>query len=110
VFETGLGFTSIIGFHLGKFVGSVDGFVVEDAVEFKGEFQGRDEDVEFTIDGVSAVEVEFEGGIEDRELLLKPSFEFGNTGAFGFMGIVVFSGTRLTAKVVLGLFDLCGCL
>ena len=64
MFEAGLRFAVVIGLHGCEFVRAVDWFVVEDAVEFKGEFERRNIDVEFTVNGIFAVEVKFERGVE----------------------------------------------
>jgi len=73
---------------------------VEDAVEFEGELERRDEDVEFAIDGVGAVEVEIKIGIEPWEFLGEPAFQFGDSGAFGLVGVVPSSGACVRAKLV----------
>ena len=46
-FKTGLELSFVIGLDGGEFFFPEDGFVVEDAIEFKCEPEGRDEDVEF---------------------------------------------------------------
>jgi len=59
VFETGLCFSRVIGLYRCEFVFAVNGFIVKDAIQFKGEFEGWNEDVKFTIDGIFTVEMEF---------------------------------------------------
>lgn len=66
---------------------------MEDAIQLEGEFERRDEDVEFGIDGVGVVEGKDEAWEKERELGLKPAFEFRDTSALGFMGVVPFGGT-----------------
>lgn len=69
-FDTGLCFAGIVSLDGCEFFRSIDRFVVKDAVEFKGKTEMWYEDVEFSIDGVFPVEMEFDGRIENRELLL----------------------------------------
>ena len=106
VFGTGEHLAVVIGLHGCEFVRAVDWFVVEDAVEFKGEFERRNIDVEFTVNGIFAVEVKFERGVESGKFGGEPDFEFGDAGALGLMGVIVFGGTGLTTEMVLGLFEL----
>jgi len=105
VFETSLGFTSVIGLDGSKFVGTIDGFVVKDAIQLEGEFERRNVDVEFAVDGVFAVKVEFEGWVKDGQVELKPFFEFRNTSSMCFVGVVPFGRTGFTAKVIGGFLD-----
>ncbi len=99
-FKAGLGFAVVVVLNGSKFVFAVDGFVVEDTIQLEGEFERRDVDVEFSIDGVFTVEVEIKCRVELGKLVLKPSFEFGDTSAFSFMCIGVLCSTRLTTEVV----------
>jgi hypothetical protein len=66
----------VIGLHGGEFFRAVDWLIVKDAVQLKGELQRRDVDVEFSVDGVLAVEVKFKVREKKDELFGKPAFEF----------------------------------
>ena len=78
---------------------------MKDAIQLEGELETWNVDVEFSIDGVSAVEVKLDGGIKERELFLEPAFEFGDTSTFGLVGIVPLGSTGFSTEVVLGLFE-----
>jgi hypothetical protein len=66
----------VVGLHPSELFGTVDGFIVEDAVQLKGESQRRDVDVEFAVDGVLAVEVKVKRREKKDELFGEPAFEF----------------------------------
>ncbi len=42
-----------------KFVGSMNGLVVEDTIELEGKFEGRDIDIKLGFDSILAVELNF---------------------------------------------------
>jgi hypothetical protein len=79
---------------------------MEDAIQFKSEFEAWKEDVEFSIDGVFSVEVEFEVWVKSGEGLRQPDFEFGDAGSFCFVGIMPCAGAGFRAEVVFCSFDL----
>lgn len=64
MFKTCLCFPCVIGLYGCKFFRSIDGFIMEDTIEFKGKFERRDVDVEFAVDGVFAVEVKLKGRVK----------------------------------------------
>jgi hypothetical protein len=61
---TGKHLTMVVGSNGCELLFAEDGFVVEDAIQLEGKFERRDVDVEFDIDCISAVEMEFERWIE----------------------------------------------
>lgn len=67
--------TLIVVLDLGQLVGAEDGLVVEEPIEFKGELERWDVDVEFCIDSILPIEVELQRRIQDRKLLFQPHFQ-----------------------------------
>ena len=98
---TGREFATVIGLNRIEFVLTVDGLIVEDSIEFKGKPKGWDEDVQFGLDGILSVEVDFKAWIEGRELFFEPFFQLGTTGSVLFVSIVPFGGTGFATEVVL---------
>jgi hypothetical protein len=106
MFKTGLHFPFIVVLNSSELFWSVDWLVVEDAIQFKGELERRDEDVKFGVDGIGSVEAELKTRKEQWQLFLKPSFELRDPSALGLMRVSPFSAAGLGAKIMLGSLDL----
>ena len=89
---TCLSLTNVVGLYGCEFLWTIDGFVVEDAVQLEGEFERGDVDVEFAVDGVFVVEVELKIRVEFWQLGGEPDFELGGAGALGLVGVVPLGG------------------
>ena len=75
---------------------------MEDPIKFKGEFERRNVDIEFTVDGVGAVKVKLDARVEFWEFLGEPECEFGYPSSLGLVGVVPFSGTGFVTENIFG--------
>ena len=56
-------FSMVVGVNPCKFVSTIDRFIMEDTVQLESELQTRNENIQLCLNGICAVEMEFELGV-----------------------------------------------